>query len=153
LSVGSSPFMTLLFLGANAAVLPFWGAMLVAPRAALTRRLLQPLWICLPFACAYLLLFLSQLGVLADTLRHPSFDAVVRLLGSPAGANLAWLHYLTGDLFVGRWIFWDSQLRPLSRVSMSVVYLLGLTFCPLALLLYLMLRGGERAQPREPAHG
>lgn len=135
--------MALLFLAGNACVLPFWAAMLLPPRAAWAPRLLRSPWICAPFAAVYLALFVASAGALTALARAPSFEAIMRMIGSPLGTNLAWFHYLTGDLFIGRWIYWDSRGRDVKRPWLVVVFVLGLTFCPLSLLLYLVLRGPE----------
>jgi len=133
-------WQTWLFLAGNAGVLPFWGAMLLSPANRRAERLLRSPLICVPFAAVYLALFIASLGDLASIARAPSFEAIVGLLGTPRGANFAWFHYLTGDLFVGRWIYWDSRRRAVERPWLWLVFVLGLTFCPLALLLYLALR-------------
>ena len=130
----------LLFVAGNACVLPFWGAMLVAPGSRITERWLRSPWICAPFAIAYVLVFIASFGSLLEAARAPSFQSLVTLIGTPLGTNLAWLHYLTGDLFVGRWIYWDSRPRSIGRPWLTLVFLLGLTFCPIALLVYLVLR-------------
>jgi hypothetical protein len=138
--------MQALFISSNACVLPFWLLMLFAPRAALTRRVLESPWICAPFALLYAALFVSQLGPLTAFARAPSFESIVGMIGTPAGLNLAWAHYLTFDLFVGRWIYFDSEGRTMNRGLMTVVFLLGLTFGPLGFLVYLLSRGHAPAQ-------
>jgi hypothetical protein len=136
--------MDLLFYLSNLAVLPFWALMIFAPGAPFTRRVLGSPWISAPFAVLYLVLFVSQLGALAHVATSPSFASVVATLSTPAGANLAWAHYLTFDLFVGRWIYFDSRDRAIHRALMVAIFLVGLTFGPLAFLLYLVVR---RAHP------
>jgi len=65
---------------------------------------------------------------------------VVSLLGSPAGASIAWVHFLAFDLFVGRWIYLDSQERRVSAWLMAPVLFLTLMLGPAGLLLYLVVR-------------
>jgi len=132
--------MALLFLAGNACVLPFWGAMLFAPDSRLTERWLRSPWICAPFAIVYVLVFIASFRSLAAIAHAPSFESIVNVMGTPLGTNLAWLHYLTGDLFVGRWIYLDSRQRAIPRSCLTLVLLFGLTFCPIGLLLYLVLR-------------
>jgi len=150
--VQAEAWQSWLFLAGNAGVLPFWGAMLLGPAQPRAERLLRSPLICTPFAAVYLVLFVMSIGDLASALRAPSFAAVVALIGSPLGTNLAWFHYLTGDLFVGRWIYWDSRRRALKRPWLWLVFLLGLTFCPLALLLYLLLTRWARDPAERLAH-
>ncbi|HEV8551479.1 MAG TPA: ABA4-like family protein [Polyangiaceae bacterium] len=143
--------MAVLFFAGNACVLPFWGAMLVAPGSSVTERWLRSPWICAPFAAVYVLVFGASLGDLAKVARAPSFAAIAAMIGTPLGTNLAWLHYLTGDLFVGRWIYWDSRPRAIGRGWLALVFLLGLTFCPIALLSYLVLRARHPLPGDAPA--
>jgi hypothetical protein len=124
------------FLASNALVLPFWALMIFAPRAEITRRAVGSLAVCLPFALLYLALFAEQAGSIASAAVRPSLSQVAALMGAPRGACLAWAHYLTCDLFLGRWIYLDAQERNVAPLVMAPVLLLGLTFAPLGLLAY-----------------
>jgi hypothetical protein len=67
-------------------------------------------------------------------------SSVATLLGSPEGATIAWVHFLAFDLFVGRWIYLDSQERRLSPLLMAPVLFLTLMLGPFGFLFYLVLR-------------
>jgi hypothetical protein len=61
-------------------------------------------------------------------------------MGSPAGATIAWVHFLAFDLFVGRWIYLDSQQRRISAWLMAPVLFLTLMLGPVGFLFYLIVR-------------
>jgi hypothetical protein len=70
----------------------------------------------------------------------PSLSTIAALLGSEAGATIAWAHFLAFDLFVGRWIYLDSRERGLSAWLVSPLLVLTLLVGPLGLLGYLVAR-------------
>src|SRR5690242_10979530 len=100
--------MDTLFWLANALVVPVWSLMIVLPRWAGTRRLLQSAWIIAPTAIMYVLLAGTQAGSLLAATGDLSLAGLVALFSTPAGALLAWIHMLTLDLFAGRWIYLDG---------------------------------------------
>jgi hypothetical protein len=65
---------------------------------------------------------------------------VANLLGSPEGAIIAWIHFLAFDLFVGRWIYLDSEEQRLSRWLMAPILFLTLMLGPIGFLSYLIAR-------------
>ena len=71
---------------------------------------------------------------------RPALRGVAALLGSPLGATIAWAHFLAFDLFVGRWMYFDSRERRFSAWLMAPVLLLTLMLGPAGFLLYLILR-------------
>jgi hypothetical protein len=68
-------------------------------------------------------------------------------LGSPAGATIAWVHFLAFDLFVGRWIYLDSQDRRISAWLMAPVLFLTLMLGPAGFLFYLVVRSVGAVSP------
>jgi hypothetical protein len=70
----------------------------------------------------------------------PSAQQRAVLLGSPAGATIAWVHFLAFDLFVGRWIYLESHERQVNPWLMAPVLFLTLMLGPAGFLLYLMVR-------------
>jgi len=73
---------------------------------------------------------------------------VAALLGVPAGATVAWLHFLAFDLFVGRWIYLDGRERGITSWVMAPVLFLTLMLGPCGFLLYLIARYGRDYQRR-----
>lgn len=99
-----------LFRGLNLVVMPVWVAMIVAPRARLTARIVK--WsdgLLAGLAAAYAV----QLGLaVASSDAKPDFGDVAALrqtLATPGGFLVGWTHFLAFDLFVGRWI-WRTAL-------------------------------------------
>jgi hypothetical protein len=131
--------MDAMFRVMNLTVLPFWLAMIVAPGWHGTQRLMARPWGVLAPVLAYLVLVLPRLPEILPVVARPELPAVAALLGTPAGATIAWAHFLAFDLFVGRWIYLDAQKhqdRQLSAWVLSPILLLTLLLGPLGLLAY-----------------
>ncbi|WP_437793784.1 ABA4-like family protein [Sorangium sp. So ce693] len=121
-------------------VLPFWFLMIFLPRARWTRRIMEsPLVVVAP-ALLYTALVLPAIGEVLPIVNQPSLAAVAPLLGSPAGATIGWVHFLTFDLFVGRWVYLDSRDRDISPWLMAPVLYLTLMLGPMGFSLYLAVR-------------
>jgi hypothetical protein len=132
--------MNTLFHIVNGAVLPFWLLLLAAPRWWVTRRLMDtPVGPAL-FAGLYVVLLVPSLPALVPLLARPDLDSITDLLGKPQGAVVGWAHFLTFDLFVGRWEYLDAHQRGLSHWLLAPALALTLLFGPLGLLTYLLLR-------------
>jgi hypothetical protein len=83
---------------------------------------------------------LPRLGEIWPAVSRPTLSGVATLLGSPAGASIAWVHFLAFDLFVGRWIYLDSQERGVRAWLMAPILFLTLMLGPVGFLLYLIMR-------------
>ena len=139
--------MSTFFRVSNLLVLPFWALMILLPRWRWTMRIMSsPLVIAGP-AALYAALVLPRLGVIWPVVSQPTLSGVTALLGSPAGATIAWMHFLSFDLFVGRWMYLDSQKRPRSVWLMALMLLLTLMLGPVGFLLYLILRFSVAGDP------
>src|SRR3954468_14155944 len=146
MNMGHDVSLGLLFSGSSAAVMPFWLLMLAAPRWRWTVRVLHsPLVIAAPVAI-YAALVLPRLGVLMPALARPQLPCLAGLLGTPAGAMIAWAHFLALDLLAGRWIFFDARSRRLSPWLVSPVLALTLMFAPLGLAAYGVVCGARTAR-------
>lgn len=119
----------------NVSSAPVWLAMIIAPRSAVTRRLVglaAPLYAGLGIAyTAFLALSL------AESRKPPNFleiEGVRDVLGQPSGLLAGWTHYIAFDLFVGRWIYETglAEGRP-ARLSLLLTWWAG----PLGLSLFL----------------
>jgi Domain of unknown function (DUF4281) len=71
---------------------------------------------------------------------NPSLSGIATLLGTPAGATIAWVHFLAFDLFVGRWVYLDSRKKQISPLIVSPILFFVLMLGPLGFLAYLLLR-------------
>ncbi len=133
----------------NLFVLPFWLLMILAPRWAVTRRLMASFWpiVVLPLVYAILLVTVTA-NAAAPAVDFSSLGAIAALLGTPEGALVAWAHFLAFDLFVGRWAYLDSRDRSLNPWMTSIALFFTFLAGPIGLLLYLSLRATRReAQP------
>jgi Domain of unknown function (DUF4281) len=124
----------------NVFVLPFWFLMIVLPHWRWTQRLMHsPLISGMP-AALYTCLVVSRLGEVWPAVANPKLPEIAALLGSPAGATIAWAHFLAFDLLVGRWMYLESRERAISAWLMAPLLFLTLMLGPLGFLLYLIVR-------------
>ena len=138
--------MTLLFRLSNLLVLPFWALMILLPRWRWTGRITRSPFVSAAPALLYAALVLPRLGAIWLAIARPTLPGIATLLGSPEGATIAWAHFLAFDLFIGRWIFLDSQERRLSPLLTAPVLFLTLMLGPLGFLTYLVLRAVARSR-------
>ena len=122
----------------NSSSAPFWLAMIIAPRAGITERLVQaapPFQVALGAVYdAYLASGVMQSGKMID---FSDPDAVRKALGTPDFFLAGWTHYIAFDLFVGRWIWEDALARgKTARLPLLLTWLAG----PAGLSLYLVRR-------------
>ncbi len=132
--------MTQLFRLSNLLVLPFWALVILLPRWRWTGRIMRSPFVSAAPALLYAALVLPRLGAIWPAIARPTLPGIATLLGSPEGATIAWVHFLAFDLFIGRWIFLDSQERRLSALLMAPVLFLTLMLGPLGFLIYLAIR-------------
>lgn len=131
-------------------VMPFWVLMIFVPRAKITGLALRtPVGPALP-ALLYLAVAAPRMGALLPALMRPELGSIGALLGSPEGTTLAWAHFLSFDLFVGRWAYLDSRERGVHPLLMAPILFLTLMFGPLGLLSYLGIRRAA-ARPAQAA--
>ena len=121
-------------------VLPFWTLMILLPRWSWTQRIIRSPLVILAPSLIYAALVLPRLGEVFSEVANPTLPGIAGLLGSPAGAAIAWVHFLAFDLFVGRWIYLESRKLGLSAWFVSPILFLTLMLGPIGFLLYLTLR-------------
>lgn len=131
-------------------VAPFWVLMVFLPNWRWTKRIIGSPWIAAPAALLYTALVIPNFVSVLTEVANPTLVGISALLGTPAGATIAWVHFLAFDLFVGHWIYLDSRERSLNRWHVGPILLLTLLLAPLGFLIYLLLRGA-RAAPQEVA--
>ncbi|WP_327151355.1 ABA4-like family protein [Nocardia sp. NBC_01329] len=119
---------------------PFWALMIFAPRWHRTRAITASPLICLPPLLVYAVLVLPDFGGFFSTLANPELPALQQLLGGSAGAAVAWAHFIAFDLFLGRWIYFDSRERRIHPALISVLLAFTIVFAPLGMLAYLAIR-------------
>jgi hypothetical protein len=128
--------------------LPFWALMILLPRWRWTERVMRSPLVSLAPAALYATLVFPHLGVIFPAVVRPTLAGIMALLGSPAGATIAWVHFLAFDLFVGRWIYLDSHEREISAWFMAPLLFLTLMLGPAGFLLYLAVRSVAPAASR-----
>lgn len=126
----------------NTCTAPVWLAMILAPRSALTGRLVRlatPLYAAL--GASYVGLLASGWGGERVDFRDP--ESVRRGLGQPRGFLAGWAHYIAFDLFVGRWIWEQGRTAGRStRLALLLTWLAG----PAGLTLWLVQSRVRRAR-------
>jgi hypothetical protein len=143
--------MKMAFSLSNLLVLPLWVLMILFPHWRWTRRILQSPFVVVPPAAMYAALVLPRAGTILRGVTNPKLPEVAALLGTPDGATIGWAHFLTFDLFVGRWVYLDSRERHISAWLMAPVLVLILLLGPLGLLMYLGVRTVVRARHQQCA--
>ena len=133
--------MTTIFSLSSLLVMPFWFLMAFLPRWRWTQRIINSPLVAVPAAILYVVLILPQVSSILTGLMNPSLSGVMTLLATPAGATAAWVHFLAFDLFVGRWVYLDSQQKNISPWIMAPNLFLVLMIGPAGYLAYLGLRG------------
>ena len=133
--------MTTIFSLSSLLVMPFWFLMAFLPRWRWTQRIINSPLVAVPAATLYVVLILPQVSSILTGLMNPSLSGVMTLLATPAGATAAWVHFLAFDLFVGRWVYLDSQQKNISPWIMAPTMFLVLMIGPAGYLAYLGLRG------------
>lgn len=129
-------------------VAPLWLLMIAAPTWSWTQRIVAQPWSFAPLALVYAVLVLPRLGVLLPELARPELGGIAELLATPAGATIAWVHFLAFDAFVGRWIYLDSRERGRHPLVMAPIMVLVLMLGPLGFLLYLLTGRNTLVSPR-----
>ena len=139
--------MGLLFRLSNVLVLPFWALMILLPRWRWTTRVIRSPFVSGAPAALYATIVLPRLREIWPAVSRPTLSGIAALLGSPAGATIAWVHFLAFDLFVGRWIYLDSEERHVSAWLMAPVLFLTLMLGPAGFLFYLVVRSVAAGSP------
>jgi hypothetical protein len=139
--------MDFIFRLSNVLVLPYWALVILLPRWRWTARIMRSPFVSGAPAALYAALVLPRLGSIWPVVSRPTLSGIAALLGSPAGATIAWVHFLAFDLFVGRWIYLDSQERRISAWLVAPVLFLTLMLGPAGFLLYLAVRSAVATSP------
>jgi hypothetical protein len=94
----------------NFSTMPFWIAMIVAPRSGLTRKLMErvaPLHAVL--SVVYTVALVAGTAKADERVDFARLASVSRAFQQPEWMLAGWTHYITFDLFVGAWI-WRRSL-------------------------------------------
>ncbi|MEO7909965.1 MAG: ABA4-like family protein [Roseiflexaceae bacterium] len=132
--------MEMIFSLSSLLVMPFWLLIIVLPHWRWTSWLMRSPLVCVAPALLYLALALPRIGELLAAVARPTLPSIMVVLGTPAGAMLAWAHFLAFDLFVGRWIYLDSRERGISAWIIAPLLFFTLMLGPIGFLGYLAVR-------------
>ena len=125
-----------------------WTALLVAPRARVTQRLLEtdavPLAVCVVYA-VLVIPFMPGIFAQFDSLAH--IDA---MLNNRTLLLTSMLHFMAFDLMVGRAILTDAQRRGIPHWMMVPCLLMSLLLAPIGYVMYRAVRAGNGALRRAP---
>jgi len=122
---------TLIFGLANLSVLPLWFLIILLPHWSITRRIIGSPLVALVPATIYLVLVGPQIATLLSAVSNPSLSGITTLLATPAGATIAWAHFLAFDLLVGRWVYLDARERGISALLIAPVLFLTFMLGPI----------------------
>lgn len=144
--------MTAVFSLSFLLVAPVWALMLFTPSWRPAQRLIASPAIAMPAAMAYAVAVVPVFDDVLGAVAPPDLNALSALLATPAGAMVAWVHFLAFDLFVARWIFLDSRERGVSHALLVPILLITLVLGPLGYLIYLGVRFTARRGVPLPSH-
>ncbi|MUG95922.1 DUF4281 domain-containing protein [Scytonema sp. UIC 10036] len=95
---------------ANFFVLPFWILMIFLPKWNITKRVMESYIPFVPLAATYLYLFISSITPeSAQAFSNPQLSDIARFFADEKVAATGWIHFLTLDLFTGRYIYLEGQ--------------------------------------------
>ncbi|MGB3440603.1 MAG: ABA4-like family protein [Actinophytocola sp.] len=132
-----STAFTLVFVAAA----PFWALMIFAPAWGWTRRIISSPWSATPPLVFWFIFALPNLGDLLPAVLKPTLAGWQDLVAEPAALTAVWAQVIAWDLFVGRWMYLDSRERGIHPLVMGPLLVLAILFSPVAVPIYLVLRG------------
>ncbi|MDG1233784.1 MAG: ABA4-like family protein [Pseudomonadales bacterium] len=126
----------------NAAVLPFWLLLLIAPHARATNLVVHSGLVPVLLGAVYTFyLFTSIIGGGPEGAGMSNLEGLLIAFSNPDTLVGAWSHYLIFDLFVGAWLVRDAKRESIHHLAIVVPLVLTLMAGPLGLLIYLAIRG------------
>lgn len=126
----------------NAAVLPFWLLLLVAPHSRVTNLAVHSGLVPILLGAVYVFYLLTSIiGGGAEGASMNSLQGLLIVFSDPDTLVGAWSHYLIFDLFVGAWLVRDAKRQNIHHLAIVIPLTLTLMAGPLGLALYLAIRG------------
>lgn len=121
-------------------VFPFWILMAFLPHWRWTQRIISSPWIIIGPALLYVIPVLPNAVEIMAVFNPPTMEGVGALMAEPLGTVAAWQHFLAFDLFMGRWIYLDSQANKISAWFVSPLLFFVLMLGPVGFVGYLIVR-------------
>jgi hypothetical protein len=119
---------------------PFWALMILAPGWSWTKKIIGSTLMIVPGLIVYFLAVAPILPEFAREMLNPQHAGVLALLSTPAGTTLVWAHLIAFDLFIGRWMYLDSQEKRVHPLIMAPVLVLTILLSPFGLAAYLLIQ-------------
>jgi hypothetical protein len=95
---------------ANIFVLPFWALMVFLPKWKVTQRVMESYIPFVPLAAAYLYLFITSITPeSAQAFSSPELGVIAQAFADEKVTAAGWIHFLTLDLFTGRYIYLEGH--------------------------------------------
>lgn len=133
--------MDFLFHFSAMAVVPFWLIMILFPNKDWAKKLIKSEWIIIAPVLCYTCLLIPNLSIeLISIFKETSPQALANIFSEPWAASLMWAYAGAFDLFVGRWIFFDSQERNIKHFYIVPILSVAVFFGPIGYLCYIILR-------------
>ena len=121
---------------ANIYIVPFWALMIFLPNWQLTKKIIGSYLYFLPLIGLYIYYLAASFEPNSfATLANPTLSNIAAFFSQEGSAGAGWIHFLTMDLFVGRWIYWQGQEKNVWTVHSLV---LCLFFGPVGLLSHII---------------
>ena len=116
--------LNLLFTLANVYVLPFWLLMIVLPNWGITQKAMQSYLAFVPLIILYIYLFAAALDPDSIALlANPELPSIAQAFGREGVAFTGWVHFLTLDLFLGRYIYFKGQETKIWTIHSLIICL------------------------------
>ncbi len=121
---------------ANFFILPFWILMIILPKWNITKRMMESYILFVPLAATYLYLFISSITPeSAQAFSNPQLSDLARLFADEKVTATGWIHFLTLDLFTGRYIYLEGQKTGIWTIHSLILCLFA---GPLGLLSHIL---------------
>jgi hypothetical protein len=91
-------------------VSPFWVAMIIFPQWNITKRVMSSFLPFIPICFLYIYYLLTTVDPTSlSSAVIPQLTEYAKLFSQEGAALVVTIHFLTMDLFIGRWIYWQGQ--------------------------------------------
>lgn len=127
------------FIVVNSIILIPWILMWAAPRWRITHSILNTASFSLLMAVLYAICFVLFFGTGGGGMG--SIKDLSIAFQHPGIVLLAWIHYLSFDLFVGAWVLKDSQRCDIHHLLVLPCLIFCLMLGPIGLFLYWLVKG------------
>jgi hypothetical protein len=117
-------------------VAPFWAIMIIFPNWDFTKKVMDSFLPFIPLCLLYIYCLLTTVDPNSlSSAVVPKLTEYAKLFSQEGGALAVTIHFLTMDLFIGRWIYWQGQEKKIwTRHSL----ILCLFFGPAGLLSHIV---------------